>query len=90
MKPNIWKKCVPCTFGSWIVGLGTVALMIVGILGLTLPTGLIANILYGVIGIIGLGFLYYQIVPCPRCMKRNLEHGKSKESFADHVQRKTL
>jgi len=70
-KPKIWKKCFVCAWGSWVVGLSAVALVIAGIFELTLPTGLLAKIIYVGIGINAIGFVYYQIVPCPMCARKN-------------------
>jgi hypothetical protein len=69
-----WEKCTICTIGTWVTGLSALLLVITGIFELSLPTGLISQILYAVAGIIILGFLYYQVTPCPRCVKKNVSY----------------
>ena len=86
------KKCFICTICSWIVGLSTLWLVGMGLGGWPLPAGGWINICYAVLGLIALGFLYYQLVPCPRCVARQdkgQEKEKAKEKEVRQAQEKT-
>lgn len=61
-------KCAICIYGSWAVGVSTVYLALAGIFSWPLPAGTIAGAIYVILILTALGFLYYQIVPCPRCV----------------------
>lgn len=64
------RKCGICMFGSWVVGLVAVAASLFGILSYPLPAGTLAGALYVVVLVVAISFLYYQIVPCPRCARK--------------------
>jgi hypothetical protein len=70
---NAVKKCSICMFGSWVVGLTTLAVAIAAVTGhvpaLTLPL----RVILAVAGVVSLGFLFYQppLAPCPRCVRAN-------------------
>ncbi|MBI4032499.1 hypothetical protein HY374_02215 [Candidatus Berkelbacteria bacterium] len=70
-------KCAICTYGSWAVGLSTVYASVMGILGRPLPSGTIAGVIYAILFVTALSFLYYQIVPCPRCEAKRRNHGSA-------------
>ena len=74
------KKCLLCTICSWIVGLSTLWLVGMGLGGWALPSGGLVNIGYALLGLIALGFLYYQVVPCSRCVARNQSNAASASS----------
>lgn len=59
--------------GSWVVGLSTVLFSGAAIFDLTVPSGTLAGAGYVVLIVIALGFLSYQIVPCPRCARKRHE-----------------
>jgi hypothetical protein len=67
------KKCTVCLIGTWIVGLSALAWGVLGVTGglSTLPVW--ARVMMGVVGVVGLGFLFYQppMKPCPRCVAAN-------------------
>lgn len=66
----MWRtKCALCSIASWVLGLAGIWLGVTGIFNLDLPTGTLAGALYTVLVVIALGFLYYQVVPCPRCAR---------------------
>lgn len=64
-------KCRICTIFSWIVGLSTILFSLVGIFDIPLPSGTLAGAAYVILILIALGFLYYQIIPCPRCLEQS-------------------
>jgi len=67
----MWRtKCALCNFGSWLVGVASICLGVAGIFDLDLPAGTLAGVTYTVLIVVALGFLYYQIVPCPRCARK--------------------
>lgn len=63
-------KCAVCVVSSWVIGLSTATFSLAGIFDLPLPVGTLAGAGYVVLILIVLGFLYYQIVPCPRCERK--------------------
>jgi hypothetical protein len=65
------KKCLICKICSWVVGLSTLWLVVMGLTGWQLPTGAAVNLAYAALGLVALGFMYYQMVPCKRCMAVN-------------------
>lgn len=54
-----------------------------GLGGWALPSGGAVNLIYAVLGIIALGFLYYQIVPCKRCLLANRQKDITKDDVSD-------
>ncbi len=65
------QKCTICQLGSWVVGLSAIGFAVCAWLGYALPTSMIAKVIYVMIVCIAASFLYYQIVPCPRCVAVN-------------------
>ncbi len=65
------KKCIVCAVCSWIVGLSMLGFVVIGLGGWKLPSGGVVNLVYAALGLITLGFLYYQVVPCQRCVAVN-------------------
>jgi hypothetical protein len=67
------KKCSICIFGSWVVGLTTLAVAIAAVTGRVPALTSWMRVVLAAAGAISLGFLFYQppLAPCPRCMRTN-------------------
>lgn len=66
------NKCTVCAICTVVVGLSAIGWGVVGVLGATPTHSVLVRIAYVAVGVIGIGFLYYQIKPCPNCTKKNL------------------
>jgi hypothetical protein len=67
------KKCSICMFGSWVVGLTTLAVAIAAVSGHVPALALWLRVVLAIAGAVSLGFLFYQppLAPCPRCVRAN-------------------
>jgi hypothetical protein len=67
------KKCSICIFGSWVVGLTTLAVAVAAVTGRVPALTLWMRVILAAAGAISLGFLFYQppLAPCPRCVRAN-------------------
>lgn len=67
------RKCGICMVGSWTVGLAAVAWGLAGVFEVPVEWSLPLRVVAGLVGLTGLGFLFYQppLKPCPRCVKAN-------------------
>jgi uncharacterized membrane protein len=60
-------------FGSWVVGLTTLAVAIAAVSGHVPALALWLRVVLAIAGAVSLGFLFYQplLAPCPRCVRAN-------------------
>lgn len=67
------KKCTICLLGTWTVGLAAVGWGVMGALTVPITLPLWARLAAIIVGLTGLGFLFYQppMKPCPRCLAAN-------------------